>query len=203
MQVHEFRLAVQRDYVAMDREIAAHHEAGHAVAQWCVGWIVGECRWQVDGENVTNPETKCSVDDHLTSLAAIRKRLFVLFAGQQATLKRWVGSSNDGGDWRDVLRAIDTHLGRKPKYKIDDGYHLDDSEANALVQDARSRCADFIADPAIEATIASVANLLLLTPADVDGSVVLHADPIVAACETHLGRSKRVSNSLASWLAGK
>src|SRR5690242_16385734 len=103
----------------MDIELAATHEAGHAVMQWLVGWELGELQMTVDGANASKAST-CCPRLPLPTLSDLRKRLLVLFAGNTATLKRWPGTWNDSGDWMDVLAALHQYFKREMKRVLAD-----------------------------------------------------------------------------------
>jgi len=92
-------------YPVMDIELAATHEAGHAVMQWFVGLELGVLEMTVAGTNASKAST-CCPRVPLPTLSDLRKRLLVLLAGNAVTLERWSDSWNDAGDWRDVLSAL-------------------------------------------------------------------------------------------------
>jgi hypothetical protein len=92
----------------MDINLAATHEAGHAVMQWLMGLEVGELVMTVGGGDASEVSTRCPRIP-LPTLSDVRKRLLVLLAGNAVTLLRW-SSWNDMGDWRDMITALREYL---------------------------------------------------------------------------------------------
>src|SRR4029077_15924736 len=93
----------------MDVQLAATHEAGHAVMQWFVGLELGPMVMTVEGTNASKPST-CCPRLPLPTLSDLRRRLLVLLAGNAVTLERWPDSWNNRGDWDDMRYALRDHL---------------------------------------------------------------------------------------------
>lgn len=187
----------------MDVEVAAIHEAGHSVMQWFVGWEPKDVQMTVVGSNATNVTAECSCPG-LESKSTVRKRLLVLLAGNAATLERWPESNNNWGDWLDILRAIQLHF-RRPdvaKWFNGDGMTLRDTEANALIQTARIKSEEMVANLLIRHAISKVGNAFASAGPGPDGMTRLSGVVIVAICEAEIGNEFRNTNPWTDWLAG-
>lgn len=187
----------------MEIELAAVHEAGHSVMQWFVGWEPKVLQMTIVGSTATNVATECPCPG-LESTSAVRKRLLVLFAGNAATLDRWPESSNNWGDWQDVLKAIQGHF-RKPdvsKWFAADGMVLRDTEANDLLQTARLKTDEMMRSPILRRAINKVATAFAAADPCPDGITRLSGATAVAICEEEIGHDFRNTNPWADWMAG-
>ena len=186
----------------MDIELAATHEAAHAVMQWLVGWEVGELQMTVSETTASEPVTRCPPPP-LDTLSALRRRLLVLLAGNTATLSRWPNSWNDWGDWNRIGEALWRHYGRNILRVMSDGRSFRDPEANAVVQDALGRCGEIVAQPLVREATAQVAAAFLAAPRGEGGLVRLEEPAAVAICESVLGEGFRAENPWSAWMCGE
>jgi hypothetical protein len=207
----------------MDIDLAATHEAGHAVMQWLVGLEVGELQMTVKNGNASAPSARCP-DVPVTALSDLRKRLLVLLAGNSVTLERWPNSWNDRGDWLDALSALKEYLKldriawvindaqtaaerlmkrNEPRPHEVDKRKTDNPEANAILQDAIACCREIISTPLFRLAIAQVAAAFVASPPGEDGVTRLEGPAAVAICEKVIGEGFRMSNAWSTWIAGE
>lgn len=187
----------------MDIELAATHEAGHAVMQWLVGLETGALQMTVRDANASHVSACCPCPP-LETMSALRRRLLVLFAGNSATRQRWPNSNNDWGDWQDVLRALQAHFQRPDgiRWFIADGRVLRDTEANAVMQEAMVKCAEIVADPQIQQATMRIATAFAAVPPGENGVVRLNGVEAVSICEAVIGEGRRMVNPWLGWMAG-
>jgi hypothetical protein len=210
-------------YPVMDIELAATHEAGHAVMQWFVGLELVALEMTVDGTNASKPST-CCPRVPLPTLSDLRKRLLVLLAGNAVTLERWSDNWNDAGDWRDILSALREYLkldtiawiindGKTPLERFlkhrephkcgVDNRKTDNPEANSALQDAIVRCREIVAHPPIREAVGKVAVAFLAAPRRDGGLVQFEGREAVVICEAIVGQEFRITNSWSAWIAGE
>jgi hypothetical protein len=187
----------------VDIELASVHEAGHAVAQWLVGWELKGLHMTVVGQDATNVYAECPSPPDLDTISAVRKQLLVLFAGNASTRKRWPDSFNDWKDWLDSNTAIRMHLHRDIEWYVTDGMKLRDPEANELVQAARVRSEELVRDPKIRAAIDEIAREFASASSDAVGRVWLPGATAVGLCEKIVGKGFQAENPWSAWLAGE
>jgi len=125
----------------MDIELAAVHEAGHAVMQWLVGWELKELHMTVKEGFAIDPASECPYPS-LESKSAVRKRLLVLFSGNDATRERWPKSENNQQDWLHALGAIHAHCQRSgaASWVPTDGYALRDAVEDSISKPPDRHC---------------------------------------------------------------
>jgi hypothetical protein len=205
----------------MDRELAATHEAGHAVMQWFVGLELGVLEMMMEGTNATKPST-CCPRIPLPTLSDLRKRLLVLLAGNAVTQEQWPDSWNDRGDWGDMLCALKEYLkldnlawiiiegttaverflnSRKPQKPGVENRKVDNDEANSLLQDAIPRCREIIAHPTIREAVGKVAAAFIAAPPSEDGVTRLEGPAAIEICKAVVGEEFRVNNPWVTWIA--
>lgn len=187
----------------MEVELAATHEAGHAVIQWLVGWEVIALLMTVEGANASNVSARCP-HPPLDNLSAFRKRLLVLFAGTEATQDRWPGSMNDWGDWHQARSAAQAFFQRPNgiTWYPADGRSLRDTEVNTAIQDGLAKCGEVVGHPSIREAIVRIARLFAATPPAAGGKVTLPGSEAIAVCQEHIGEAFRTENPWAGWIAG-
>ena len=207
----------------MDIELAATHEAGHAVMQWFTGLEVGELVMTVKDGNASAPSARCPRIP-LPTLSDLRKRLLVLLAGNTATLERWPTSWNDRNDWLDVISALKEHLeleqlawvliegktaierfmkSREPHSPEVDKRKTDNPEANAVFQDALAHCRAIIADPLFKKGIVDLAAAFIAAPVGENGLTRLEGPEAAAICERGIGPEFKAANPWSAWIAGE
>jgi len=207
----------------MEIELAATHEAGHAVMQWFVGLELGAMEMTAEGANASKAST-CCPRVPLVTLSDLRKRVLVLLAGNAVTLERWPDSWNDAGDWRDVLSALREHhkldtiawtindgntplerflKHREPHKREVDNRKTDNPKANAALQDAMVRCREIFAHPPIREAVGKVAAAFLAAPRGDGGLVQLEGREAVEICEAVVGQEFRITNPWSAWIAGE
>ncbi len=172
--------------------------------QWLVGLDTGALQMTVRDANASHV-TACCPCPPLDTMSALRKRLLVLFAGNTATRQRWPNSNNDWGDWQDVLRAIQDYF-RRPdgiKWCVADGRMLRDAKANAVMQEAMSKCAEILAHPQIQAATIRLATAFAAVPPCEDGVTRIDGREAVLICEAVIGEGFRAANSWSRWIAGE
>jgi len=207
----------------MDIELAATHEAGHAVMQWFVGLELGALEMTVEGTNASKAST-CCPRVPLPTLSDLRKRLLVLLAGNAVTQARWPDSWNDEEDWSDMRRALKEYLKldniawiiidgttplerfqnqRKPYQPEVENRKTDNPEANSAMQEAIVRCRKIVAHARIRQAVDKVAAAFLAAPRGDDGLVQLEGHEAVAICEEVIGDEFRTTNPWSAWIAGE
>ncbi len=186
----------------MEIELAATHEAGHAVMQWLVGWEVIELQMTVSDSNATKAFTRCP-NSSLDIPSDLRKRLLVMFAGNAVTLRKWAGRWNDRGDWLDVGLAFFRHFKRPIKWVPMEGKAVKDAEANAVMQTALAYCNEIVAHPAISPATERIAWAFMAGTPNERGVVLLPGAKAVSICQAEIGDVFRQTNPWAEWIAGK
>lgn len=186
----------------MDVELAATHEAGHAVMQWLVGWEVLELLMTVRDANASQVSARCPCPG-VESTSDLRKRLLVLFAGNQVTLERWAGKWNDWGDWQDVLKALGQHFKRPINWIVSDGKMFRDGEADRVVQYSINRCEAIVADARFKAAVSQIAVEFAGASAGANEVVRLDGSRAVESCIAIIGDEFRQANLWSAWIAGE
>lgn len=188
----------------MQIDLAAVHEAGHAVMQWVVGWELKGLHMTVRDGNATEAAAECPKVP-LQSRSAIRKRLVVLFSGNDATRERWPTSENNQQDWYDALGAIHAHCQRKgaADWVPSNGYALADTEANDRLLESMIKTKEIVKHPAIRKAIDRLADVFAKTSPDAEGRVFLSGTDAVSICEEELGKDFLSVNPWSDWLAGQ
>lgn len=220
---HSFIYQKAQAYPIMDIELAATHEAGHAVMQWFVGLELGPLEMTIQGTTASKAST-CCPRVPLPTLSDLRKRLLVLLAGNATTLERWPDSWNDAGDWKDILSALKDYLKldtitwiinagktplerflkscEPPKLEVDNR-KTDNPKATSALQDAIVRCREIFAHPPIREAVGMVAAAFLAAPRGDGGLVQLEGREAVEICEAVVGQEFRITNPWSAWIAGE
>ncbi|XZE35741.1 hypothetical protein SH501x_001281 [Pirellulaceae bacterium SH501] len=187
----------------MEIELAAVHEAGHAVMQWLVGWEVKGLQMTVVDANASKAAAECPRPS-LASKSALKKRLLVLLAGNAATRQRWPDSENNWGDWTDILKAIGAHFGRPEasKWFTADGMSLRDTDANEVLQAAMLKTDEMMNESMLRCAIDRVAAAFVSTAPGSDGVIWLSGADAISICEVEIGIEYRDSNPWSEWMAG-
>lgn len=186
----------------MDVELAATHEAGHAVMQWLVGWEVIELLMTVRDANASQVSARCPCPGVETT-SGLRKRLLMLFAGNQVTLARWADKWNDWGDWQDALKALGQHFQRPINWLVRDGKKLQDAEADGALQASIKKCEEIVADLRFRAAVTQIAAEFAGVAPDASDVVRLGGSRAVEICEAAIGHEFRIANPWSAWIAGE
>lgn len=188
----------------MDIDVAATHEAGHAVLQWLVGWPAGDLQMTVNGSTATLPSTDCSYPEPHDTVSAVRKRLVVLLAGEEATRRKWPEASHNRHDFEQMQAAIRWYLKiERTGWIPGTGLKIDPPEANDLLQEAISTAGQLIGDPLVSRAIDAVAAEFSRAELDVDGKARLSASAVESICERVIGDEFRRANQWLEWLEEK
>lgn len=205
----------------MDIELAATHEAGHAVMQWLVDLELGELQMKIDGTNASDPST-CCPRLPLPTLSDLRKRLLVLLAGNAVTLQRWPDSWNDDRDWFHSLLALKEHMKldnlawvidrgqsaaerfrrrNEPQPREVHNRKTDSPKANSILQDAIARCREIVADPLFQRAVDQVAAAFIAAPIGDDGVTRFGGPKAVEICDRVIGQGFRAEKPWSAWIA--
>lgn len=186
----------------MDIEVAATHEAGHAVVQWLAGGEITHMQMRIESGEAKEPETGCPDPQSYPDLASIRRRLVMLFAGNAATRQHWPDSENDRADWEAAKTALVQHLPKQISWTASTGLQLC-PEHRALVDETQARAAEMVSNPILRKAIDSIAATFSGTTPEADGMVQLKGEAVARMCDELVGEVFQRNNPWVDWLDGR
>ena len=167
----------------MNIEVAAVHEAGHAVLQWLAGGQITYMCMRIEGSEAKEPETGCPDAEIGSMESRFRKRLVMLLAGGEATQDRWPGMLPQ----HERLDGYRTRVHKLPWRGYDvqlaaAGLQLNQAQ-QAIADDALMKAAESVAAPVLRKAIDTIAATFAGTPPDADGMVRLEGGSVTRMCE--------------------
>ena len=186
--------------MTIDLEVAARHEAGHAVMYWYVGLATDmECiRLDFPGGKFVGGQVKAKPLDvfRCKNSAYARRQLLILMGGALGNDDPQLAyNASDFTKIKLVLAALFCEeINSHPK----DGLAVKNPTPNAFLQDAANVANQLFALSEIAQRVGSVATLLAKNPPDRHGVIVLPKQTILDCC-AETGTADSVPYDLKNW----
>lgn len=195
------RQGVVRLIMTMNPSVVAHHEAGHAVMQWMVGWesemefiqmqrVAGgvvNCFMKVPSPNFANYSVE----------SFARRQLLVLLAGAATTDNP--RDRHNKGDFDMTCLVLSFLFSRPISWKPGIGIAVVEESPNFLLQAALETCMAIVWHELIQRAIRAVAERLLNSEPDERGVCRIYRDEVVEICQDECA-SLRMQNEWGSWM---